>query len=146
LGGLWREVHRRWGQKEGVDPAQLAFVAAPLVLFGVFVLPLAAASMEARDWIRRMNGQQKRAQRYESDMDESLAYISDLFTRAGGFGPWEVLRSMEQQAEWGMNPILGISPTVSRVAGLFDPDLTTSAKARSLIPIASQNKGLWPFD
>lgn len=146
LGGLWREVHRRWGQKEGIDPAQLAFVAAPLVLFGVFVLPLAAASLESRDWIRRLNGQQKRAQQYDSAMDESLSYISDLFTRAGGFGPWEVLRSMEQQAEWGMNPILGISPTVSRVAGLFDPDLTASAKARSLIPIASQNKGLWPFD
>ena len=146
LGGLWREVHRRWGQKDGVDPAQLAFVAAPLVLFGVFVLPLAAASLESRDWIRRLNGQQKRAQQYDSAMDESLSYISDLFTRAGGFGPWEVLRSMEQQAEWGMNPILGISPTVSRVAGLFDPDLTASAKARSLIPIASQNKGLWPFD
>lgn len=146
LGGLWREVHRRWGQKEGVDPAQLAFVAAPLVLFSVFMLPLAAASLESRDWIRRMNGQQKRAQQYDSAMDESLSYISDLFTRAGGFGPWEVLRSMEQQAEWGMNPILGISPTVSRVAGLFDPDLTASAKARSLIPIVSQNKGLWPFD
>lgn len=146
LGGLWREVHRRWGQKEGVDPAQLAFVAAPLVLFGVFMLPLAAVSLESRDWIRRLNGQQKRAQQYDSAMDESLSYISDLFTRAGGFGPWEVLRSMEQQAEWGMNPILGISPTVSRVAGLFDPDLTASAKARSLIPIVSQNKGLWPFD
>ena len=146
LGGLWREVHRRWGQKEGIDPAQLAFVAAPLVLFGVFVLPLAAASLESRDWIRRLNGQQKRAQQYDSAMGESLSYISDLFTRAGGFGPWEVLRSMEQQAEWGMNPILGISPTVSRIGGLFDPDLTASAKVRSLIPIASQNKGLWPFD
>lgn len=110
------------------------------------MLPLAAASLETRDWIRRMNGQQKRAQKYDSAMDESLSYISDLFTRAGGFGPWEVLRSMEQQAEWGMNPILGISPTVSRIAGLFDPDLKGEAKVRSLIPGVAQNKGLWPFD
>jgi hypothetical protein len=146
LGGMWREMHRRWGQKDGLDPAQLAFVAAPVVLFGVFVLPLAAASLESRDWIRRFNGQQARRQQYDSAMDESLSYISDLFTRAGGFGPWEVLRSMEQQAEWGMNPILGISPTVSRIGGLFDPDLTMGAKVRSVIPMASQNKGLWPFD
>lgn len=146
LGGIWRETHRRWGQKQGVDPAQLAFVAAPMILFGVFVLPLAAASIESRDWIRRMNGQQKRAQKYDSALDESLSYTSDLFMRAGGFGPWEVLRSMEQQAEWGMNPILGISPTVSRIAGLFDPDLKGEAKVRSLIPVVSQNKGLWPFD
>lgn len=150
LGGIWRETHRRYERMQGVDPAQLAVVATPALLFGVFVLPLAAAAMETRDWMRRLNGTQVREPNYDSDLQAAAAYVYQAFGRAGGFGPLEVLGGMGMAAEYGRSPLLALSPTLSKLEYLADwgkdgalSEAELVEKVRSLTPIWSQNKTLF---
>lgn len=139
LGGMWREMKRRWGHLDEANFANAVAAAAPALIFAVAVLPLAAASLEARDWLRRLNGQQQKG--YEGAVD----YLGDVFSRAGGLGPAEFLLNMRQQQEWGASVFGSIAPTFGKVDMLFS-DQALDAKLRLLTPIAAQNKGLWPFD
>lgn len=139
LGGMWREMKRRWGHLDEASFANAVATAAPALIFAVAVLPLAAASLELRDWIRKLNGQNQAG--YEGAID----YFGVVFSRAGGLGPAEFLLNMRQQQEWGASVFGSIAPTFSKVDMLFS-DQSLGDKARLLTPIAAQNKGLWPLD
>jgi hypothetical protein len=137
--GIWREMSRRWQHLDPSQFGQALAIAMPALVFGVAVLPLAAASLEARDWVRRLNGQ--RGQEYEG----AATYLGDVFSRAGGLGPAEFLLNLRQQQEWGMSVFGSIAPVAGKVDGLFN-QRPLGEKVRSLVPLAAQNKALWPFD
>ncbi|MFV1943489.1 hypothetical protein VPH49_21995 [Pseudomonas luteola] len=145
LGYMARETARRW---KGMDKTRLASnlaIMAPMLAFGLFVLPLGLATMTARDWIKKLNGQ-KVPER------DPAAYVKEVFASAGGLGPLNLLDSMRQSIEWGRSPLLALSPTWSRVDSLFTPDQKTETltqeqllKNLSLwVPIVAQNPGLNP--
>lgn len=139
LGGMWREMRRRFGHLDPAKFADAVAIATPALVFAVAVLPLAAASLEGRDWVRRLNGQKPK------EYEGAANYIGDVFSRAGGLGPVEFLLNMRQQQEWGASVFGSIAPTFGKVDMLFGKQDFTD-KARLLTPIAAQNKGLWIFD
>ena len=133
--GIYRDMRRRFKHMDQMTFAQFMAVSMPLIVFGIAVLPLAAASLEARDWVRRLNG--KRGQEYE----DALEYFSAVFTRAGGFGPLDALINMRQQQEYGVSVFGALGPVPGKIDMLFGGGEWTS-KARQLIPVVSQNPGL----
>lgn len=135
LGGIYREMRSRWKHLNPSDFNDALAVAAPAILFGVAVMPLAAASLEARDWIRRLNG------RRSTEYEDSISYLSDVFNRAGGLGPVDFLLSMREQQEWGRSVWGTLAPVPGKVDTLFGSG-SAESKVRQLIPIWSQNKGL----
>lgn len=149
LGGIWRETQRRWKHLDPRKFSQALAIAMPALIFGVLVMPLAAAALELRDWIRRANGQR------ELEYDGALDYFGDVFSRAGGLGPVEFLLNMRQQQEYGASIFGSISPTLGKIDMLFsdykeDGDRLNMQelawKLRQLTPVAAQNPGLWPSD
>jgi hypothetical protein len=152
LGGIWRETSRRWKGVEGAQLGQALAVATPALLFAVFVLPLAAAAGEGRDLIRRLNGQRSQL-RTGNGMDNALGYLKDAFNRAGGLGPLNILEGMSMANEYNRSPILAISPVLAKLEYLADFGDGTEGghkapamkdKVRSLLPVFSQNKALFP--
>lgn len=144
LGFMGREMARRWKGLEGASLGNALAIAAPLLAFGFFVLPLGLATMSARDWTRKLNGQKP----IERD---ALGYVKEMFMSAGGLGPLNLLDQMRQNIEWGRSPLLSLSPTWSRVDGLFTTDkkheMTRDQLMKNLstwVPIMAQNPGLNP--
>lgn len=150
LGGMWRDMKRRFKHLDGSAFNRAVLAALPAVLFGVLVLPLAAAALELRDLIRRLNGQRTK------EYDNAGEYFVALFDRAGGFGPLSFfLNAYEAQTEYQASVFGTLSPTTAKVDMLFsdykqDGDRTNAEelawKLRQLTPVAAQNPGLWPFD
>lgn len=149
LGGIWRETQRRWKHLDPRQFSQALAIAMPALIFGVMVLPLAAAALELRDWVRRVNGQR------ELEYDGALDYFGEVFSRAGGLGPVEFLLNMRQQQEYGASIFGSISPVLGKADMLFsdyrqDGDRLNleelAWKLRQVTPLAAQNPGLWPFD
>lgn len=136
LGGMYREMRSRWQHLDPKQFGQAVAIAMPAIIFGLAVMPLAAASLELRDWMRRLNG------RPGSEYEDSLDYMQATFSRAGGLGPLEFLTNLRQQQEWGMSIWGSISPVAGKVDSLFSKQ-TPGEKVRQLIPIWSQNKTMF---
>lgn len=136
LGGMWREMRRRWAHLDPKQFGDAVAIASPALIFGLAVLPLAAASLEMRDWIRRLNGGP--GKEYEGAVD----YVSDVFARAGGLGPVEFLFNMRQQQEWGNSVFGSIAPVPAKIDMLFS-DRDAVEKLRQMTPIWSQNKTMF---
>lgn len=136
LGGMWREMSRRWAHLDPQKFADAVAIAAPALIFGLAVLPLAAASLEARDWIRRLNGGE--GKEYQGAVD----YMGDVFARAGGLGPVEFLFNMRQQQEWGASIFGSLAPVPAKIDMLFS-DRDAVEKIRQMTPIWSQNKTMF---
>ena len=136
LGGMYREMRSRWQHLDPKQFGQAVAIAMPAIIFGLTVMPLAAASLELRDWMRRLNG------RPGSEYEDSLDYMQATFSRAGGLGPLEFLTNLRQQQEWGMSIWGSISPVAGKVDSLFSKQ-TPGDKLRGLIPVWSQNKTMF---
>lgn len=145
LGGIWRETQRRWKHLDPRQFSQALAIAVPTLIFGVMVLPLAAAALELRDWFRRANGQR------ELEYDSALDYFGEVFSRAGGLGPAEFLLNMRQQQEYGVSVFGSISPVLGKVDMLFsdyrkDGDRLNPEelawKLRQLVPVVAQSYGV----
>ncbi|KII34846.1 hypothetical protein NL64_06170 [Pseudomonas fluorescens] len=136
LGGMYREMRQRWKHLDPKQFGQAVAIAMPAIIFGIAVMPLAAASLELRDWLRRLNG------RPGEEYADSLEYLSATFSRAGGLGPLEFLSNLRQQQEWGMSIWGSISPVAGKVDMLFGAQ-DDGEKLRQMIPIWSQNKTLF---
>lgn len=136
LGGMWREMSRRWAHLDPQKFADAVAIASPALIFGLAVLPLAAASLEARDWIRRLNGGE--GKEYQGAVD----YMGDVFARAGGLGPVEFLFNMRQQQEWGASIFGSLAPVPAKIDMLFS-DRDAVEKIRQMTPIWSQNKTMF---
>lgn len=136
LGGMYREMRRRWQHLDPKQFGQAVAIAMPAIIFGLAVMPLAAGSLELRDWMRRLNG------RPGSEYEDSLDYMQATFSRAGGLGPLEFLTTLRQQQEWGMSIWGSISPVAGKVDSLFSKQ-TAAEKMRGLIPVWSQNKTMF---
>lgn len=136
LGGMYREMRSRWQHLDPKQFGQAVAIAMPAIIFGLAVMPLAAASLELRDWMRRLNG------RPGSEYEDSLDYMQATFSRAGGLGPLEFLTNLRQQQEWGMSIWGSISPVAGKVDSLFSKQ-TPGDKLRGLIPVWSQNKTMF---
>lgn len=136
LGGMYREMRSRWQHLDPKQFGQAVAIAMPAIIFGLAVMPLAAASLELRDWMRRLNG------RPGSEYEDSLDYMQATFSRAGGLGPLEFLTNLRQQQEWGMSIWGSISPVAGKVDSLFSKQ-TPGEKLRGLIPVLSQNKTMF---
>lgn len=136
LGGMYREMRRRWKHLDPTEFAQAMAIAMPALIFGIAILPLAAASLELRDWIRRLNGQQG------DEYQDALEYLGAAFTRSGGLGPLEFLFNMRQQQEWGKSVFGSIAPVPGKIDTLFS-DASAAGKLRQMVPVWSQNKTLF---
>lgn len=144
IGGIWRDMNRRYKSLDGPAFNKAVYAAAPMLIYGLAVMPLAAAALELRDWIRRLNGT-----RVE---DRSASqYVADVFDRAGGLGPLAFAAgAYEAQNEYGVSFFGSLSPTFGKVDMMFsdykkDGQIDAAElkwKARQLIPVWSQNKGL----
>lgn len=141
LGNVWREGKRRFK-----GDASMLMVMAPALVLMAATFPLALASGQARDWIRRLNGEQSRYQGEEALGDRLI----DGVFYSGMLGPLDILFGMARQAGWGnlpgaVGPSLGVA--WRSLEGLnigSEQDADFAAAARVLIPAVSQNKGLWP--
>lgn len=134
--GMWREMRRRWKNLEPWRFNHAVAIATPALIFATLVMPLAAASLEARDWVRRLNGQ--KGQRY----DDAFDYFSAVFDRAGGLGPVGFLAQLRQQQEWGASIFGSLGPVPGKVDMLLGEG-SWKTKLRQLTPIWSQNKTLF---
>lgn len=148
LMGMWRQMKRQWVRGQGLGAEQRAFMAAaPFMAFAVATIPLAAAGTELREWMRPVT-----TGRDGKTIDEYggvAKYSQYLFSRAGGFGPLEVLLSARQQSDWGASPLGAVSPVIAKAEMLVDwgADGSLSAseaanKIRKVIPVASQFSGV----
>jgi hypothetical protein len=147
LMGMWRQSKRQWVRGQGLGAEQKAFMAAaPFMAFAVATIPLAAAGTELREWMRPIT-----TGRPGKDIDDHggvAKYSEYLFSRAGGYGPLEMIRSMRQQSDWGYSPLGSFSPVIGKLEMLAnwgaDGSLSGSEagnKLRQLTPIASQLPG-----
>lgn len=136
LGGMYREMRRRWQHLDPKQFGQAVAIAMPAIIFGLAVMPLAAGSLELRDWMRRLNG------RPGTEYEDSLDYLNATFSRAGGLGPLEFLSNLRQQQEWGMSIWGSISPVAGKVDMLFNKQ-SAGEKVRQLVPVWSQNKTMF---
>jgi len=134
--GMYREMKRRWSHMGAADFNKLVAVAMPALIFGLCVLPLAAASMELRDWIRYYNGQQR------NEYEGALDYLQQTFSRSGGFGPIEFLINLRENQEQGRSIWGTISPVLGKGDMLFGA-APAEEKLRAFVPIWSQNKTLF---
>ena len=134
--GMWREMHRRWKNLDPKQFSQAVAIATPALLFAALVMPMAAAALEARDWVRRLNGQR------EANYDGAFDYFSAVFDRAGGLGPVGFLAQLRQQQEWGASIFGSLGPVPGKVDMLFGAG-SWETKLRQLTPIWSQNKTLF---
>lgn len=113
LGGMWRQTKRQWN-RDGLTTEQKAFMAAaPAMTFAVATLPLAAAGTELREWIQ---GRDKSLDEYGG----WPGYAKHMFSRAGGFGPLELVLNAKQQSDWGASPLGAISPVAAKAEMWFD--------------------------
>lgn len=137
LGGIYREMRRRFKHLDPTEFNQAVAIAAPALLFAVAVMPLAAAALEARDWVRYANGQRA------SEYNDALEYFGAVFDRAGGLGPVEFLLNMREQQERGMSVFGALAPVPGKVDMLFSTRTNAEYKMRQMVPVWSQNKTLF---
>lgn len=142
LGNIWREGKRRF---KG-DTSKLMVMTPALVLLAA-TLPLGLASGEARDWLRRINGDKSL---YAGESATTDRLVDGVFY-SGLLGPLDILFGMARQAGWGnvpgaIGPSLGVAWRSVDALNIGDDnrDADFAAAARVLIPVVSQNKGLWP--
>lgn len=134
--GMYREMRRRWGHLDARQFQNAVSIAAPALIFAVAVMPLAMASLELRDWMRRLNGQS--GKEYEG----TLEYFQAVFDRAGGLGPIDFVLNLREQQEQGRSIWGTISPTMGKVDQLLGGG-SAEAKVRAMTPVWSQNKTLF---
>jgi hypothetical protein len=150
IGGMWRQSGRQWTRGQGLRAEQRAFLAAaPFMAFAVTAIPLAAAGMELREWLRPYYSGRP-GKHGVDDYGGVLGYGKHAFSRSGGFGPFEAILSVRQQSEWGYSPIGSMSPVFGKVEMLtdFGRDGSLSGaealnKTRKLLPIFSQSSEAW---
>jgi endonuclease YncB( thermonuclease family) len=148
LMGMWRQAKRQWMRGQGLRAEQKAFmVAAPFMAFAVATIPLAMLGTEIREWMRPLT-----SGRQGKDIDDYggvAGYSQYLFSRAGGFGPLEMVLSARQQSDWGYSPLGSVSPVAAKMEMLLDWGADTSFgdkaldKTRQMLPIANQFPGVW---
>lgn len=147
IGGMWRDAKRRFKDLDGPAFNRAVMASAPMILFALAAMPLAAAALELRDWIRRLNG-------VKEEERSAAEYMGAVFDRAGGLGPLAFAAgAYKAQSEYGVSLFGALSPTLGKLDMMFTDygkdgkidERELLWKARQLTPIASQNKGLWPF-
>ena len=145
LGGMWRDAVRRFKHLDGPAFNRALAAAAPAMIFGLVMMPLAAAALELRDWLRRLNN---------TRVEERTAteYMAAMFDRAGGLGPLSfVAGAYKAQAEYGTSVFGSLSPTLGKIDMLFtdygkDGEINKAEmlwKIRQMTPIWSQNKTMF---
>lgn len=145
IGGMWRDAVRRFKHLDGPAFNRALAATAPAMIFGLVMMPLAAAALELRDWLRRLNN---------TRVEERTAteYFADMFDRAGGLGPLSfVAGAYKAQAEYGTSVWGSLSPTLGKVDMLFtdykkDGEIDKAEllwKIRQMTPIWSQNKTMF---
>lgn len=147
--GMWRQGKRQWMRGQGLNAEQRVFLAvAPALTFAVATMPLAMAGTELREWLRPYTT--GRRGKDVEDYGGARQYAEYLFSRTGGYGPFEALLSMRQQSEWGYSPLGSVSPVIGKMEMLMDwgKDGQLSAgealtKTRQLLPVLSQTPRLW---
>ncbi|WP_075881448.1 hypothetical protein [Vreelandella massiliensis] len=146
--GMWRQAKRQWVRGQGLSAEKKAFLAAaPFMAFAVATIPLAAAGTEIREWMRPVTT--GREGKDIEDYGGVAKYSQYLFSRAGGFGPLEMVLSMKQQSDWGRSPIGSVSPVIGKAEMLTDwgadgewSSGEAATKLRQMVPVASQFPGV----
>lgn len=148
IGGMWRQGKRQWARSEGLPAEQRAFLAAaPALAFAAATIPLAMVGTEIREWMRPITT--GRPGKDIEDYGGPTEYAKYLFSRAGGFGPLEVLLSMREQSQWGNSPIGSFSPVAGKAEMLLDWGAEGYSndkmlnKVRKMTPVANQFPALF---
>lgn len=137
IGGLIREV-----KQTKKETRSIAAMSALFALAAVAFLPLAALSMETREWAKfglasgsgLVTGNKDYFRTDRMDWGE---YVYAVIDRSGFLGPWTLVAMMNQSAEWGrspLSPLLG--PTAETLETVFR-DGWKSVPNR-LVPIYNQ--------
>ncbi len=137
VGGLMREVRQTKKETRSI-PAMSALFALAAVAF----LPLAALSMETREWVKfglasgsgLVDGDKDYFRTDRMDWGE---YTFNLIDRSGFLGPWSLVAMMHQSAEWGRSPL---SPLLGPSAETLETVLRDGWKSfpNRLAPIYNQ--------
>jgi len=128
-----REAINRAGKGDNVLK-----VAEPIAIGALTLLPLAAASLELREFIKGEDEEE----RSRNTMD-GLDYTYELMGRAGAFGPFEMILSLAGgYGEPSERMAHGLGPSIDHFTTLIstgEGSVTTEAKLIRSIPGISQN-------
>lgn len=136
MGGIARNMAQTYQRTEGGVAKKAAFAAAPLLIAGAFMLPLAAAGLELRELIQYWGDD-------PTERSTSFDYLANITSRAGMFGALELGGSFVGLGSFDSGPMAIAGPTVQHIDVLFNGRPETKLK-RSL-PVFNQNPALWEF-
>lgn len=107
------------------EGGSLPAVAGVFALAAVGFLPLAMASMEAREWAKYglselLPFSPEGKDYFRSDRMDWGEYAFEVFDRAGFLGPWTMGAMMHQNAEWDRSPLIPLlGPTAETIDTVF---------------------------
>ena len=125
LGGVFREAQTR------VKSGQIAAAAVPLLLMGMFMLPLAALGLSIREWIQYGDSGKP------TDRMQEGEYLMELVKRSGFYGPLEMAFSALNAEQYGSNAVVALLGPAFQHAEVLATGSTEQKISRSL-PIVNQ--------
>lgn len=124
------------------EGAPFTAVAGVFALAAVAFMPLAMASMEAREWAKYGLSEllpftPEGKDYFRSDNMDWGEYLFEVFDRSGFLGPWSLGAMMHQNAEWDRSPLI---PLLGPTAETIDTVLRDGWRSipNRLIPIHNQ--------
>lgn len=141
VGGIAHTMHKRYqsARKNGNGAAMATVMAsAPMLLAAMFMLPLAALSIETRDWMRYGDDISP------SDRDTDIEYLQRLVSRTGVLGPLELASSFRQAEQYGDSGVAALlGPSVQHIETLMSDGVFSKKFWRRTTPIMGQFPKMW---
>ena len=142
VGGVFREMQNRTREDAGTGIAQLTSTTAVLALTAIATMPLAMLALELREYAKYglaaiIPGADATDRYFRSDRMDWGEYFVEIFDRSGFAGAFAIAGMMNQNAEWGQNPLLPLAgPTAETVDKLIDNGFDITKTIGSRLPIS----------
>lgn len=142
VGGVFREMQNRTREGTGTGMAQLTSTTAVLALTAIATMPLAMLALELREYAKYglaaiIPGADATDRYFRSDRMDWGEYFVEIFDRSGFTGAFAIAGMMNQNAEWGQNPLLPLAgPTAETVDKLIDNGFDVTKTIGSRLPIS----------
>tara|TARA_R110000824_G_scaffold157697_1_gene331192 strand:- start:10 stop:522 length:513 start_codon:yes stop_codon:yes gene_type:complete len=144
MAGVAREARTRLNNGETVAAGYTA-TATLLALAAVTTFPLAMMGMELREYAKYglawlLPGIDASNKYFRSDTMNWPTYMAEIMDRSGMYGPFTVLSTMQQQAEWGRSPIMpALGPTAEMIETIVSNGFDVGKTLRTrVVPFVNQ--------
>jgi|GEM_PF-605775 len=129
MGGIYREMRSR-----AIETGNPLEIAAPTVLASISLLPLAALGLSLRETIKYGFEEDP------TDDEDMISYTYELFDRAGGLGPLNLVQGMFDATERGNSGVISLLGPTAGHAETFLSDGFAAGVKRG-IPVHNQLNG-----